>query len=76
MFEGAFHSNAPPGVGGALHSAALLSPPNRLWSRENNRESEKKAESKCEARHEFLLKIDVDFDRQLRGILSFVNTTT
>src|SRR5436190_10404307 len=46
MFEGAFQSNAPPSVGGALHSAALLSPPNRLRSRDKNREYEKKAESK------------------------------
>jgi len=39
-------------VGGALHSAALLIPPNRLRSRDKNREYEKKAESKDEARHE------------------------
>ena len=53
MYEGALQSNAPPSVGGALHSAALLSPPNRLRSRDKNREYEKKAELKREARHEF-----------------------
>ena len=46
MYEGAFQSNAPPSVGGALHSVALLNPPNRLRSRDKNREYEKKAESK------------------------------
>jgi len=51
-FEGAFQSNAPPVVGGALHSAALLDPPNRLRSRDKNREYQKKAERKGEARHE------------------------
>jgi hypothetical protein len=76
VFEGAFQSNAPPLVGGALHSAALLDPPNRLWSRDKNREYEKKAESKEEARHECAEEMDVGYKRQPTRILTFVNTKT
>jgi hypothetical protein len=73
--KGPFSRTPLPGWEGRCH-AALLSPPNRLRSREKNREYKKETESKGEVRHvmDAELVIESGVERELSGHFGFVNS--